>query len=254
MYRVDDVYCTGPKEAPISNGKFGGLSFENPAMSPPVSVNIKDWISGIGKGTTIGSPAVDALSDFDRSIDTSIGGLDVKMEKMYNSQRSVPLIEFRNLDDVYTPGVEKFLNDVDAAIQALHEEFANPPTKVKRDDPASCARPLSAASSSSSSGGGGGGDSVSPGAKSAGLQCTTGANGNNKFLGRDDLNNQIGTFCDVAAQQGVQDKDSGSIVRKYNQGQRYEVALAMDWPSGEDITINMKQNCIDALTLIMDSE
>ena len=36
--------------------------------------------------------------------------------------------------------------------------------------------------------------------QSAGLKCTTGANGNNKFLARDDLNNQIGIFCGDAAQ------------------------------------------------------
>ena len=101
------------------------------------------------------------------------------------------------------------------------------------------------------SGSGGGG---SPGTQSAGLKCTTGANGNNKFLARDDLNNQIGTFCGVAAQQGVQDHNSGSIVRTYNQGQRYQVTLSMDWPSGQDITQNMKQNCIDGMTLIMDSK
>lgn len=92
------------------------------------------------------------------------------------------------------------------------------------------------------------------GAQSEGLNCTTGAHGNNKFLARDDLNNQIGTFCGVAAQQGVQDHDSGSIVRTYNQGQRYEVTLSMDWPSGEDVTQNMKQNCINGMTRIMDSK
>ena len=101
------------------------------------------------------------------------------------------------------------------------------------------------------SGGGGGG---SPGTQSAGLNCNTGANGNNKFLARDDLNNQIGTFCGVAAQQGVQDPNSGSIVRTYNQGQRYQVTLSMDWPSGQNITQNMEQNCIDSMTLIMDSK
>ena len=100
------------------------------------------------------------------------------------------------------------------------------------------------------SGSGGG----SSGAQSADLTCTTGANGNNKFLARDDLNSQIGTFCGDAAQQGVQDPNSGSIVRTYNQGQRYQVTLSMDWPSGQDITQNMKQNCIDGMTLIMDGK
>ena len=40
----------------------------------------------------------------------------------------------------------------------------------------------------------------SPGTQSPGLKCTTDANSNNKFLARDNLNTQIGTFCGVAAQ------------------------------------------------------
>ncbi|MCJ1376928.1 hypothetical protein MMC17_000018 [Xylographa soralifera] len=103
------------------------------------------------------------------------------------------------------------------------------------------------AAGASASGGG------SPGTHSAGVKCTTGANGNNKFLARDDLNNQIGTFCGVAAQQGVQDHNGGSIVRTYNQGQRYQVTVSLDWPPGQDITQNIEQNCIDGMTLIMDS-
>ena len=112
-------------------------------------MNIKDWITGIGSGTGVGTPPVDALSDFDRSIDASIGGLTTKMEKMYNSDRSVPLFEFRNLDTITTSEVEQFMTDVDSAIQALHGKFANAPTKRKRDAPASCIRPFSAAATSS---------------------------------------------------------------------------------------------------------
>lgn len=149
VYRVDDVFCTGPKEAPVSNGKLGGLKFSNTAKFPPASVNIKDWISGIGSGSGIGDPKVDALSDFDRSVDGSIGGLDVRMEKMYNSQRSVPLFEFRDLDPIYTPGVEQFMKDVDSAIQTFHGDFANTPTRMKRDAPASCVRPFAANATSS---------------------------------------------------------------------------------------------------------
>ena len=105
------------------------------------------------------------------------------------------------------------------------------------------------AASASGSGSGG-----SPGTQLAGLTCTTGANGNNNVSARDDLNDQMGTFCDVATQQGVQDPRSGSIVWTYNQGQRYQVTFSMDWLPGQDIIQNMKQNCIDGMTLIMDSK
>ena len=149
MCRVDTDYCTGSVTAPVSNNKLGGLEYSNTATTPPTTVNIKEWITGIGSGNGVGNPPVDALSDFDRSIDASIGGLTTKMEKMYNSQRSVPLFEFRNLDTVPTSGVEKFMTNVDSAIQALHAKFANAPTKRKREAPASCVRPFAADATSS---------------------------------------------------------------------------------------------------------
>ena len=149
MCRVDTDYCTGPLTAPVSNNKLGGLVYSNSATNPPTTVNIKDWITGIGSGTGLGTPPVDALSNFDRSIDASIGGLATKMEKMYNSQRSTPLFEFRNLDTIQTSGVEQFMTNVDSAIQALHGQFANAPTKRKRQTPASCIRPFAAAATSS---------------------------------------------------------------------------------------------------------
>lgn len=84
-----------------------------------------------------------------------------------------------------------------------------------------------------------------------GTTCT--GTGVNKFLSRDDLNDKIGTFCADAANQRVQDKDSGSTGRKYNSGSRYEVILSMTWPSGLDITNNMEANCVQYMTPIMDS-
>lgn len=76
----------------------------------------------------------------------------------------------------------------------------------------------------------------------------------NRFLGRDDMNNQIGRFCADAAKQGVQDTNSGSTRRTYNQGTRYEVILSMDWPSGVDIKNNMEANCKQYMTSIMDGQ
>lgn len=72
-------------------------------------------------------------------------------------------------------------------------------------------------------------------------------------MARDDMMNQIDTFCQEAAKQDTQDQDSGSILRTYNQGDRYEVDLAIDWPSGIDITHDMKNYCSKNMTTIMDS-
>ncbi|KAI1298001.1 SGNH hydrolase-type esterase domain-containing protein [Xylaria venustula] len=74
----------------------------------------------------------------------------------------------------------------------------------------------------------------------------------NKFLGRDDLSHKIARFCTDAAAQRDHDHNSGSIVRTYNAGTRYEVLLSIDWPQGLDISENMEANCLNNMTVIMD--
>ncbi|KAL8830823.1 MAG: hypothetical protein Q9191_001221 [Dirinaria sp. TL-2023a] len=120
---VDTAYCNGPASKPVPNDKFSTLSYINTLAKQPVTVNVKSWIQGMGNG----SPSPDGLSKFDESIDGSIGGLGKQMEKMYNSQRSAPLFEFRDLDTIETSGIEGFMTKVDLAIQSLHKDFADPP-------------------------------------------------------------------------------------------------------------------------------
>lgn len=76
----------------------------------------------------------------------------------------------------------------------------------------------------------------------------------NTFIRRDDMNDKIGKFCAEAAHQKVQDKDSGSISRKYNAGTRFEVDISMDWPSGLDISKDMEKICKDRMGVIMDGK
>lgn len=144
--RLDTNYCKGNKSKPIPGDKFSGLKYTNTAPEPDVSMNIKDWIQGIGKA----DPSPDLLSKFDQSVDSSIGGFGTKMEKMYNSQRAAPLIEFRDLDYKKTTELEQFMKDVDSAIQKLHKDFADAPTKKKRDVPG-CTQPDSATQSTTQS-------------------------------------------------------------------------------------------------------
>lgn len=133
-YRIDTDYCSGDVTKPSSLNKFKDLTYSNSAANPATSVNIKDWITGIGAGTG----DKDLLSIFDESIDGSIGGRGNLLENMYNTQRAVPLFEFRNLLEIFTSGFETFMANVDKAVQDLHTNFANPPQKKKRDIPASC--------------------------------------------------------------------------------------------------------------------
>ncbi|KAH8585999.1 hypothetical protein B0O99DRAFT_586533 [Bisporella sp. PMI_857] len=53
-----------------------------------------------------------------------------------------------------------------------------------------------------------------------------------KYLNRKTLAENIKTYCAEVARQGIQDKNSGSLERKYNTGTMEEVSISMHWPSG----------------------
>ena len=83
-------------------------------------------------------------------------------------------------------------------------------------------------------------------------QLTCNGVDNTKWMGRDALNGVIPTFCQDAETQGVQDKDSASLVRSYNSGGPDAVTLSMDWPSGADFRPN-KDDCAGFMSTVMDS-
>ncbi|KAL8865655.1 MAG: hypothetical protein Q9174_006772, partial [Haloplaca sp. 1 TL-2023] len=91
---------------------------------------------------------------------------------------------------------------------------------------------------------------TNPVAPSSKLTCT-GVN-TTKWMGREALNEVIPTFCQDAEMQGVQDKDSGSLVRNYHDGAYDAVTLSIDWPSGGSFKPK-KDSCIAAMTTVMDS-
>ena len=136
---LDETYCGGSLDRPEPiDTNFGDLTYKN----SQASVNIKDWITSVGRK----EGSKDKLSVFDESIDGSIGGFGTSMEKTYQTDRSVPIFEFRDLVDKQTQEIEKFMGDVDTVIQDLHKKFAKPPTKRKRDD-ACASQPLPSATS-----------------------------------------------------------------------------------------------------------
>jgi hypothetical protein len=115
---------------------YNGEGFPDPTN--PQTVNIQQWIQDIG----LGNPSPDQLSAFDKNYDSSIGGLNTATEKMYKSQRAVPLFEFRDLDPLKTTDFESFMGTVDSSIQALHQQFTTQPArKIKlrrQSDNGSC--------------------------------------------------------------------------------------------------------------------
>ena len=71
-------------------------------------------------------------------------------------------------------------------------------------------------------------------------------------MGRDALNNVIPTSGEDAKKQGVQDKDSGSLVRSYDAGGVDAVTLSMDWLSSAKFKPR-KDDCVGFMTTVMDS-
>jgi hypothetical protein len=124
--RIDTDLCGGTPGSPEpTDTKFRDLTF----AQGDATCNIFDWINGL-------DPALednDALTEFDKNIDGSIGNLGKTQEKMFNSERSVPLFEFRDLSDsLQLKGIEEFMKNVDESIQKLHTDFATPPAKKVR--------------------------------------------------------------------------------------------------------------------------
>ena len=128
LCRIDNEYCKGSLSNPVPGTKFASLQYTYegkgfPNPNNPKTVNIQQWIKGIG----IHYPNPDLFSAFDRNYDSSIGGLNKATERMFNSQRLVPLFEFRDLTPIPTSAFETFMSEVDTSIQALHKKFAIQP-------------------------------------------------------------------------------------------------------------------------------
>ncbi|PVH98468.1 hypothetical protein DM02DRAFT_657349 [Periconia macrospinosa] len=123
--QVDAALCTGTADNPTPKpNKFRDLSYGQGEYK----CTMYDWIRSLDPD----SQADDCLTKFDRTIDRSIGKLGTRQEKMFNSQRSVPIFEFRDLDTLQTKDMEGFMLKVDDAIQKLHREYANPPGPIEQ--------------------------------------------------------------------------------------------------------------------------
>ena len=202
------------------------------------SCTVQEWIQSIQDGT---SP--DRLSEVDKIIDGSIGGLKDALENVINTDRAVPLFEFRRLPGVKSTDIKDRVTNAEQALIDYHHALGAVPRFVrtvrsarsvvsKRQDPCSSPDP-----------------SPTPVATP---QLTCNGVDTTNWMGRDALNNVIGTFCADAEAQGVQDKDSGSLQRSYNGGGPDEVSLSMDWPSGADFKPK-KDDCVDYMSTVMDS-
>ena len=236
--RIDQRYCGGTVDAPNPTGQMDQQVFKASSGGKSDSCSVQEWLQSIQDGHL-----PDRLSEVDQVIDGSIGALKDALENVINTNRAVPLFEFRNLAGVKAGDMKDKVTKAEQAVIDYHHAMGNPPrlTRTKRslrsvvskrqDD---CSSPVPTA----------------PSAPTSKLTCT--GVDNTKWMGRDALNNVIPTFCEDAEKQGVQDKDSGSLVRSYNEGGPDAVTLSMDWPSGADFKPK-KDDCVGFMSTVMDS-
>ncbi|KAL8881308.1 MAG: hypothetical protein Q9198_001467 [Flavoplaca austrocitrina] len=232
---IDHTYCEGTVEDPKPNGQMDKEVFSLESDGKRDKCSVKVWIKSIQDNR---SP--DRLSEADKVIDGSIGGLGNSLENVLNTNRAVPLFEFRSLAGVKAANMEDKVTKAEQAVIDYHHAFSSPPQRLKhrrsersvvakRQDP--CGSP-------------------SPSSATPKLTCT--GVDNIKWMGPEALKNVIPTFCEDAEKQGVLDKDSGSLVRSYNVGGVDAVTLSIDWPSGADFR-PQKDECIGFMTTVMDS-
>ena len=125
MRRIDRNFCSGTPDKPLPGKEFSELEFSNPAACDGKGkMSTKSWIENLDPK----SHSKDELSVFDESIDGSIGGLGSKMEKLWNSDREVPLFEFRDLFDTTTSEIAQFMQTIDENIQSLHTKYEKAPS------------------------------------------------------------------------------------------------------------------------------
>lgn len=83
---------------------------------------VKDWIASIEGGQ---SP--DKLTTLDQIIDGQIGGLGTVLENVVGTTRGVPLFEFRDLNGIQAPRMERFVSDAEKAVLSFHDQYKAPP-------------------------------------------------------------------------------------------------------------------------------
>ena len=71
----------------------------------------------------------DALTTFDKLFYSSIGGFGTALENVPNTERAVPVFEFRGLQEIQTWETIKFANAVDGNVMTLYDKFGTAPTR-----------------------------------------------------------------------------------------------------------------------------
>ena len=270
IHSIDSKFCTGTVDNPKPNDQMDQQKFiVSSSDDESDSCTVQEWIQSIADGKS-----KDRLSEIDEIIDGQVGGLKDRTEFVLNTERKVPLFEFRRLASLVAGDMQSRVEELEQAVIDYHNAHGNPPrfrrrrqdsryTDIKRRD--SCPAATSSINSQQTSSPTSETTSAVPtsthpsetttaiptSTPSPQAQLTCTGVDTTKWMGRDALSSVIPDFCNEAEKQGTQDKDSASLVRNYNNGGD-GVALSIDWPVGSSFKPNI-HDCIGYMTTVMDS-
>ncbi|KAL8883414.1 MAG: hypothetical protein Q9215_008245, partial [Flavoplaca cf. flavocitrina] len=91
--------------------------------------SVKEWIQSIQDNC-----APDRLSEADKVIDGSVGGLGKAFENVLGTNRAVPLFEFRKPAGVRVANIEDKVTQAEQAIIDNHRKFGKAPQLFKQDE------------------------------------------------------------------------------------------------------------------------
>lgn len=126
--RIDSTFCTGTLDAPHPNGQMDRQKFIlSTDDGRSASCTVQEWIQSIQDGH---SP--DRLTTLDQIIDGQVGAFKDALENVLNTNRAVPLFEFRRLRKVKAGDMQSRVASAEQAILDYHHAHASPPRFMRR--------------------------------------------------------------------------------------------------------------------------
>ena len=245
---LDDTYCTEAPDDPKSNDRMDKQVFKTSnSAGESDSCTVQERMQSIEDANA----ETDRLSEVDQISDGSIGAFKDVLENVLNTNRAVPLFEFRRLVGVRAADMEDHVKAVEQAVVDYHNAHTDPPRYMqkregstlwraqRRDCPAptSATTPIAISSASLS---------ASPKPMYIDVMALILSNGWEEMRSTPSSR----PSAEMLKSKGYRTRVADRLCAASTAAPA--VTLSMDWPSGADFHPNIYE-CIRYMTTIMDS-
>ena len=116
--RMDDNFCEGTVDDPKPTEKLDHMRFEGSSSNGKRdSFTVEEWVQSIEEGK-----GADLLTKLDhKTADSSIGGLRTRVEFGYQSERLIPIFEFRRIARIQTSELPLYVDTAEQEVIEHHE-------------------------------------------------------------------------------------------------------------------------------------